>query len=355
MNVRLARSTPSHHLDRAAESQVRYVATRLGPMDISAVKAHLAQRPSVHQLCKGAFLQEPITVGSTTLLVPLSPIGYRTQAEYVGHYVQELTDASVDQAAIRSLVARGEPVWPVVAVVVHCSDGQTPEELEAAVETQLDLGRQILAWASGDDVTPFGLVTLPEDNSFFRLLFPHSRRRHRLGFGNTGEDFASQIARILQAAEGDERFAFALSLYHDAVRERNPQFQIARFFNCLECMAAKLKTKKRPSRKAVKYLLGLEDGAMVEVSHQNSKIRYDAVEIGGRVRDQLFHGVTFREKDLISEARPAFALYQMKPDIMAGALKGYCELEIARWANGVSRGTSVPGNGAHETPSEGST
>jgi len=38
----------------------------------------------------------------------------------------------------------------------------------------------------------------------------------------------------------------------NAIGDTNAQFQIARAFNCLECLAYKLKNESRPSRKAVK-------------------------------------------------------------------------------------------------------
>lgn len=312
-------------------------------MDVDEIRLKLAARPSVHLLCKGAFLQEPIAIGSRAVLVPLKPLGYLAQADYVGRYVHELTDALVDADAVNSLAQQGANAWPVVAIVAQCSKDAAPEALELEAEPQLQRGRQLLAWASGDDVTPFGVVTVPCKGSYFRMMPPHSRRRQRLGFGNTGNDYSRQIERIVESAEADDHFAFAISIYHDAMREDDPRFRIARLFNCLECLAGRLKNSDRPSRKAVKHLLGLSAGGMDEVSGDLGKIRYDPIEIAGRVRDKLFHGTPFRSSDLNAESQPAFALYEQRPQHIAETLQMHCELEIARWANGVSRGRTGDG------------
>src|SRR5438552_12093581 len=102
----------------------------------------------------------------------------------------------------------------------------------------------------------------------------------------------------MNTALDDEHFAFALSLHHDAVKESNPRFRIGRFFNALECLAYRLKSADRPSRKAVKYLVGLDDGASSGVTIEEQDYRYDPIEVGGRIRDKLFHGVPFRREDL---------------------------------------------------------
>jgi len=200
----------------------------------------------------------------------------------------------------------------------------------------------VISWASGDEISAFGILTLTKAQSYFRLLLPHSNNRIRLGFGNTGQDFNNQIKSLIEAIEKDEHFEFGISMYHDALKESNPQFQIARFFCCLECFAHKIKSKERPSRKAVKYLLGLEGGVFSEVHIDGKKYRYDVVEIAGRIRDKLFHGVKFTKSDTNEEAKMAYELYESHPEQIASTMKSYCEIEIARWASGASIGLEVP-------------
>jgi hypothetical protein len=90
--------------------------------------------------------------------------------------------------------------------------------------------------------------------------------------------------------------------------------------------------------------LGLEDGAFSEIHVDEKKYRYDIVEIAGRIRDKLFHGVKFRKSDLFKEVRQTFELFENHPELIASDMKSYCEMEIAKWANGTSRGLKAPKN-----------
>ncbi len=66
--------------------------------------------------------------------------------------------------------------------------------------------------------------------------------------------------------------------------------------------------------------------------------QYDRIEIAGRLRDKLFHGVPFRKKDLNAVSKHVFELIENNPESIAASLGNDCELEFARWANGVSNG-----------------
>lgn len=302
----------------------------------------LRKRPAVHQLCYGIYIQEPIWVQTDLLAVPLQALGFASQANYTTQYAREIAGAPVDQEMHTKLVAQGESSLPIVAVVYFPITDAAPEELERLANPILVQARRILGWTSGDEIIPFALVTSTTKHSFFRMLLPASRQRQRLGFGNTGDAYHSQIMRIGEAAKQDEHFEFALSLLHDALREANTQFKIARLFNCLECLAYKLKSKHgEKSRRAVKDLLGLPDGAMSEVHVNGQRYRFDVIEISGRLRDKLFHGVPFSEEDLNLESRPVFRLLETDPETILDSVLSYCEIEIARWANGVSKGLNL--------------
>ena len=300
------------------------------------------RRPSVHELYYGAFIQEPILISKDLLAIPLKPIGFISQSHYLGQYALEIANAPLDEDGLTNLIAHGSNALPVVAVVCLLDVDAPPEELEAKSRVMLDHANRILSWAAGDNITSFGILTLRLDESFFRLVVPHSNYRMRLGFGNTGPDFKNQISNLIKAIDEDEHFNFGISIFQDALREVNLKFKIARFFSCLECFAHKIKSKERPSRKAVKYLLDLEDCIISEAFIIGAKFRYDIIEIAGRIRDKLFHGVPFKEDGLILEAISAFELYEKYPEEIASSMQNYCEMEIARWSNGVSKGLKKP-------------
>lgn len=304
--------------------------------------AFLAQRPSVHQLCAGASLQSPFRIGLDVMAIPLQPLGFGPQAVHLARFVTEVLRAPLDEPAFQALEATGKTALPVLALTAPISIEAPPHDLERLAAERLHRARQIVAWASGDTVTPFGMVVATGAITHFRLLPPPARGRQRLfGLGGTAGDFQETLSRITAAADADEHFAFALALHHDAVREHNPHFRIARLFNVLECLAYRLKSAERPSRKAVKLLVGLPDGVDTHLNSGGISYRFDSIEIAGRVRDRLFHGIPFRPSDLNAESRPAFELYEHEPGVIADGLAVRCEMEIARWANGTSVGLTL--------------
>lgn len=188
----------------------------------------------------------------------------------------------------------------------------------------------------------FAVVTAMADQTFFRLVPPHSRRRLRLGFGNTGADFGRRVDRIFNKAEEDEHFAFALTLFHDALNDPNPRFRTARFFSCLEALAYRLKGDGVGSRDAVRKLLGLHEiVSTIQVSVEGAVMQADVIALAGRLRDLLFHGRPFERGHLPEAHRPTYDLVEKAPEQLADALQSYCEVELARWGNDASAGHRV--------------
>ncbi len=304
---------------------------------MTTVPALLQHRPAVHQLCIGAFIQETLHLRSNVAAVPLQPLGFDSEAHYAGRYANEVVGAQVDNESLEALKSEGRQAGPIVAIVVQHKIDAPPELLDKTANPLLRHARTVLGWVAGNTVVPFAMVTATTDNTFFRIIPPHARQRQRLGFGNTGAEYQALLGRIMTSAEEDEHFAFALSMFHDALREDNPEFRVARFFACLESLAHRLK-KDRGSRAAVRYLIGLEAGATCRFSHDGKNYSYDRVEIAGRIRDKLFHGVPFDPDELNDDSRSAYEWLAENPKEFGDMLLTDCELEIARWANGASRG-----------------
>lgn len=298
----------------------------------------LQQKSSVHKLYYGGYIQETLQLKENIYAVPLKVLGFNDESNYTSRYVTEICGGAVDAKQLHSLIQQGEKALPVVAIVVLELTIDTPETMEQEAEKALIIPEKIVGWAAGENLVPFAYITSLPEQHFFRILPPHSRRRQRLGFGNTGNDYSSQLTRMIDCAEKDEHFLFALSLYRDALTEENATFKIARYFSCLESLAYKLKSKEMPSRKAVKQLLGLKDGAFVQQNIRGKEYKYDRIEISGRLRDKLFHGIPFKEKDLNVESKHVFELLESEPELIANSLRDDCELEFARWSNKASNG-----------------
>lgn len=310
--------------------------TWMNQQDVMFILKH---KPAVHKLCYGAFIQETIKLNESVYAVPLKALGFSDESEYTAKYVVDIFGEKVEQQQLEDLKNQGENALPVIVLVVQLNkNDDTPETMEKRAESELTIPEKIVGWAAGEELTPFAYVTNSIKQNYFRVVPPHSRRRQRLGFGNTGADFSGQIQRMIGCAQSDEHFLFALSLYKDALNESNQIFKIARFFSVLESLAYKIKSDECPSRKAVKQLLGHTDGAMVCSKFAEKEYKFDRIEISGRLRDKLFHGVPFKEKDLNQASQHVFELLERQPETIADLLRDDCELEFSRWANGSSNG-----------------
>ncbi|WP_147022870.1 hypothetical protein [Microvirga aerophila] len=270
-------------------------------------------------------------------------------------YVFEVVKGHVEAAGIDQLAQQGQQgqqgqqARPAAVIACFNMGGRTPQQLEAEALRRVDALRQVISWATGNETGPFAIVTATPDGTYFRLLPPPVSQRHRLG-PESQSDFTARLAHILELAEQNERFAFALSMLHDATRERNPQFKVARLFACLEALAYKLKSADRPSRRAVTFMLGLDEGGTSQVAFDGKSVRYDAIELARLLRDKLFHGAPIEEKDHKGVPVEAFQLLRSRPDQIISELRSHCELEIGRWAIDTSIARAVAEGRASPLP-----
>jgi hypothetical protein len=263
-------------------------------------------------------------------------MGFSRAAGYAVQYHHEILGVMPEQKAVAALDAQGASALPVVALVRFTDEAVSPELMEAEAAPHLNKAEQLLAWITGDSVTEFAFVTATRDQLYFRAVPPHNRRRLLLGPGNVGEHLQQNVSQIFVAIDKDEHFAFALSLYGDALHERNKGFKIARLFNVLEALAYALKDDGIGSRTAIRRMLGLEGGATGEANLGGRRIRFERIELSGRLRDKLYHGAPFERGHLNEEWRDSFDILTEQPDILISALMADCELEFAKWGNNAS-------------------
>lgn len=135
------------------------------------------------------------------------------------------------------------------------------------------------------------------------------------------------------------RYAFALTTYRDALRDVDTEFRISRFFVCLESLAFRLKSATIGSRTAVRLLLGIQNAEISPHTLPDGRVvKVDRVEIGGRVRDKIFHGIPFNTTALNDDAAAYYEWARTHPGYLRDLLASDCELELTKWANGTSLG-----------------
>jgi len=57
----------------------------------------LKQKPSVHKLCYGGFIQEALQLKENVYAIPLKALGFVSEAGYASQYVVEICGGNVEQ------------------------------------------------------------------------------------------------------------------------------------------------------------------------------------------------------------------------------------------------------------------
>ncbi len=300
------------------------------PADIDS---HIRRRPSVHQLCVGAFLQQAIFVTPEVLAVPLLPVGFNDVAQMLGHYVSADLKQEIKEKHVDELRTKGKDAFPTVAFVWHPTVDAPAPTLVPSANPAFDSARQVLAWVTGEQPQPVAVVALHTNGAEFQVLPPGSRRRQRLWFSSREADgFQDSSIRLSVAARDDSNLGLALELFHDAVREVNGRFRIVRLYNVLECLATKHKAGGVGSRDAVRSMLQLAPGQSCKVQFHGTEIAFDIVSIAGRLRDKVMHGAEIREDAFAPADRPVFQAFIQEPFLIAFEMEWRIELEISRRA-----------------------
>jgi hypothetical protein len=159
---------------------------------------------------------------------------------------------------------------------------------------------------------------------------------HRLSIGERGTqtriatiakmETAVLLSQVYQKAATSERLRFVLSSFRDAIAEIDNRFRAARLFTVLECLATENKNGGLGSRQAVRHLLGISSEPRQWVFDGTPYV-FEIIEVAGRLRDKLFHGVPFVESDLNEQSRPVFSLLATSHEI-GDILAEYCRLGI---------------------------
>lgn len=293
-------------------------------------KELLRKQPAVHQLCVGnGVLCEPVQFNESLFAVPLQPLSSDDQIDFLSKYARlvgaRFDGQSVMQARLKSLL-----LSQIVSIVCIPNSGENPDDMEKSVRSRLDVALEIISCTTVHPFAPFAIFVHSRNGGGHFRLFQHPRSGSPSRIVSIQElETPSLLSAVFAKAEEDENFRFALTLLHDAVAESNPRFRIARLFNVLECFAAENKTDGLPSRKAVRFLLGFPvDGDVRIWTVDGNRYNFDIIELSGRLRDKLFHGIPFAREDLSEQIRPAFSLLEGAPYYIADTLTEYCKIAL---------------------------
>src|SRR5882762_10013906 len=101
----------------------------------------LRQRPAVHMLCSGVYIQEHVWITESLVVVPLKALGFDAQAAYLGHYTTSVAGVPVNEGGLESLRQQGSDSQSVAVFCRLCTIDASPEELERLAAADLDTAR----------------------------------------------------------------------------------------------------------------------------------------------------------------------------------------------------------------------
>lgn len=291
----------------------------------------LLKRPNVIRLVKGAHIPTPMRFEENLVGVPLPCLGMRFEAAYlfdlVRNHLQGSTFTPEDEERNAAEAAQDSPV--VALAFYPTLIGHTSESIQQVSWGVFDKAEKILSLYSGNPVFAFAQIeNLDTTIKPYLLRWPFPKRLLPI----------PASPNLFSRFDNDEHFAFAMSLFADANAQRNSKFAIAHYFCCLESLAYRIKASGRGSRDAVRELLGIEDEANFSCTARGTSYKFDLIAFIGRLRDSLYHGAEFSREKLPEYLRPAFDFMEQDISSIRRAARDYCEMELRRWANGVSAG-----------------
>lgn len=307
-------------------------------MDNVSLDQFIRRRPSVHQICVGAFLQSAMFVSDEVMAVPLGDLGTSDVALLIGNYVSADLQVEIKERDVAALKQYGQQSNPCLALVWHPTVDAPATTLVPYANERFDKARRTVSWVTGDAVSAVGVVVLHMEGAEFQVFRTITRRRQRFHFSGHDQDlFELQTVNVSVAGNLNQNLGLCLQMFHDAAKEDNPQYRIVRLYGVLECLSADHKSKTVGSRDAIRTLLSFDPGRPCNVTLADSLIVFDLVAVAGRLRDKLFHGAILREENLCIPDRGAFRVIAEAPHLIADELQWRIEHAIALRAANLMR------------------
>ena len=287
----------------------------------------IRRRPALHLVCGNTFLATPIRVSDNMALTPLRPMGAGLEASYIAALV-DLLGYEVDEGLRTAIKTEGETHRPATLCTIIVESGDTVREIESAGLQQAAFLKMALAWVTQKRADTLAVIAAGPKNFSWRLGDVHEPRTMcRMSFGDPGRP----LRQIIRAAEIDRRFRFSLSQFTDTLGEADPEFLMARCFVCMEGLASEQKGGDTGSREAIRLLCkSLNVPHETHVLNSGETTAIDVVEISGRVRQKLMHGIPF-DRDLPGWLRDLLSRDDVQA-VVVGAVVSCCESVIEELA-----------------------
>lgn len=110
----------------------------------------MRRRPSVQQICVGAYLQQAMFVTAYILAVPLSVVGYERIGKLVSEYISADLDIHIIVKEVRELIEKEKNAFPGIVLAWNPVRDSSTEDLVNASLKSFARAHKVLSLVTGD-------------------------------------------------------------------------------------------------------------------------------------------------------------------------------------------------------------
>lgn len=254
------------------------------------INEYLNNKNYYGHLVYGPHIDEVTEIYDNTLLIPLKSLYHNHYVDYIKDFF-ETFKFKYDTNNIDTFNKDYSDNIPICFIIHKKGLGESNiQEFESNCLESIEKAKLFLALISGQSATSFFKVVKNNGKVFYKTELTQYNKLHRLWMSNQEKtDFISNAEKTIDNQK------FSLSLFHDANKETNYIYKIARYFMVLESITG----SSSESRKHIKLFFEERNHSGImnfTNSDSNYTINIDAIEIAGIIRAKLFHGASLKFK-----------------------------------------------------------
>lgn len=294
-------------------------------------------RFTVHLLCIGPALAEPVLIGEGIVAEPAGYYGSQSP-KFTAAYTKQLLRADVKFEVDNAPPTPPETREPVIAIKTTI---EAKDHKQAIAESKIILDEAMIAFAAGHSasIRPFGKVAVSDNTAYIITDLPPESGLDWISCGDRPQtEYSTNV--IYNALRGDDRLSHLLDLYHVALGADHSDLQVSLLFLTLEAIVAGINKQMggNKSKNAILLDLNYNDAnlPLFQIG-DNPPQTLNHVDLAYEIRNSFFHGGRDHYRNVPPEVRTAFAYYEKAPDLFTLTLAFDCWAALVEWASHSSK------------------
>ena len=287
-------------------------------MDI--IKSYLNQDNYSGVLVYGSHIDEITEIFGNILLIPLKSLYHNNYIEYLKDFFATFNYKYADYNlnTFNKDYSDNIPVCYIISKNDKTLSGIS--EFDAHYQDSIENAKLFLALVSGHSAFEFFKIAKINGKIFYKTELIQYNKLHRLWTSNLEKNHF-----IENAEKTITNQKFAISLFHDANKEINYMYKIARYFMVLESITGSESQSKNHIKSFFKnnnysYEMNLTNNVY------NYTLNIDAIEIAGTIRAKLFHGAQLKYKHFNNKiSAEEYELIIKYPEDLSRHMRDLCE------------------------------